>query len=58
MESTKDELQKSKARDELRTKEITQLKLERSKKDTENKKWKDEAASKGVCHLTCHEEIQ
>ena len=48
MESTKEELQRNKERDDMRTKEIAKLKLEGTKRDAESKKWRDDAASKAV----------
>ena len=48
MEASKEELQRNKERDEKRSKEIAQLKLEGNKREVEFKRWKDDAASKAV----------
>ena len=48
MESAKEELQRNREREEQRTKEISKLKLESSKREADSKKWKDEASAKSV----------
>ncbi len=48
METTKEELQRNRERDEEKSKEIAKLKQEQGKRDVEFKKWKDVASAKTV----------
>ena len=57
MESTKEELQKSKERDEKNFKAMAQLKQEGAKQDRELKKLRDDVSSKNVRSLGCSRQL-